>query len=283
MFDSAHRRQSDRHPYLEAARLALAGAGLDAGQLVVLAAVAERATFGAGQVVVKVDSDTRRLQHEVVMMAAAGEVGVPVPAVMAFENGPPGVLLMRHMPGEALKPAHGPQTVREVGRLLRRLHSLPAKCEVAWDVHVCTWAELKAHQVVERRLLSVESAARIRARLDDVRATLADRPLALIHDDLQPDHVLVDRGRVSAFLDFADAGGGDPLIDLAVLTLWEPSFEEFLWQGYRPASDVMAAGRVLLPVYRMLRHLGAAIWLMEHGMDGQPDINRIHQLLSATA
>ena len=126
---------------------------------------------------------------------------------------------------------------------------------------------LRTRQLVERRLLVPDDAARIRSRFEDVRPILADRPCRLIHDDLQPDHVLVDRGRISAFLDFADAGGADPLIDLAVLTLWEPSFEELLWQGYKPDSDAVAAGRVLLPVYRMLRHLGAAVRLLEHGMD----------------
>lgn len=42
-------------------------------------------------------------------MSAAGRVGLPVPTVIAFENGSPGALLMRQMPGEALSPAHGPQ------------------------------------------------------------------------------------------------------------------------------------------------------------------------------
>ena len=64
-----------------------------------------------------------------------------------------------------------------------------------------------------------------------------------------------------------------------MLTLWEPSFEELLWQGYEPDLDTVTTGRVLLPVYRMLRHIGAAIWLLEYGMDGQLHFNRTHQLL----
>ncbi len=139
------------------------------------------------------------------------------------------------------------------------------------------------NELVERGLLHADDAARVRSRVEDVRVILADRPCGLIRADLQPDHVLVDGGRISAFLDFADAGGGDLLIDLAVLTLWEPSFEELLWQGYGPDSDTVIAGRVLLPVYRMLRHVGAAIWLLEHGMDSQQHINRMHQLLGPTA
>lgn len=269
--------------HLEAARLALERAALDAGKLVVLAAIQERATFRADHVVVKVDSDIRRLEHELAMMAAARGVGVPVPAVIAFENGSPGVLLMRHMPGEALRPAHGPQAVREVGRLLRRLHDLPTQRKGPWDLHLCAWADLRTRQLVERRLLHADDAVRIRSRVEDVRGILADRPCSLIHDDLQPDHVLVDSGRVTAFLDFADAGGGDPLIDVSVLTLWEPSFEELLWQGYGPDSDTVTAGRVLLPLYRLLRHVGAAFWLVDHGMDSQQHLNRMHQLLGSMA
>ena len=275
-------KQVDPH-HLEAARLALARAALDAGRLGVLAAVDERTTFRADQVVVKLDGDTRRLEHELAMMAVAGGLGVPVPPVIAVESGSPGVLLMRHMPGAALRPAHGPQPVRDVGRLLRRLHALPVERQEAWDVHLHAWADLKTRQLVERRLLHPDDGARISSRVEDVRAILADRPCSLIHGDLQPDHVLVDGGRVSAFLDFADAGGGDPLIDLAVLTLWEPSFEELLWQGYEPDSDTVTAGLVLLPLYRLLRHLGAAIWLLEHGMNGQQHINRMHQLLGHIA
>lgn len=118
--------------------------------------------------------------------------------------------------------------------------------------------------------------------MEDVRAILADRPCCLIHDDLQPDHVLVDRGRISAFLDFADADRGDPLNDVAVLTLWEPTFEQLLWQGYEPDLET-SSGRVLLPAYRMLRHVGAAFWLVEHGMDSQQHIHRLHQLLGLVA
>lgn len=271
-------RQVDPH-HLEAARLALRRAGLDTDKLAVLAAIDERATFRADRVVVKVDSDSRRLEHEAEMMAAAGRVGLPVPPVIALESGSPGVLLMRHMLGEALRPAHGPQPVRDVGRLLRRLHALPAERHEAWDLHVRTWADVRTRQLVDRGFLHADDAPRISSRVEHVRAILADRPCSLIHDDLQPDHVLVDSGRISAFLDFADAGGGDPLIDLAVLTLWEPSFEELLWQGYEPDSRTVTAGSVLLPLYRLLRHLGAAIWLTEHGMDGQQHINRMHQLL----
>lgn len=149
-------KQVDLHTHLKAARLALGHAGLDADRLVVLAAVQERATFRAGRAVVKVDSDARRLKHELAMMTAARGVGVPVPGVIAFERGSPAVLVMQHMPGEALRPAHGPEPVREVGRLLRRLHSLPAPREAAWDLHLCAWTDLRTRQLVERHLLHAE-------------------------------------------------------------------------------------------------------------------------------
>src|SRR5215831_9313339 len=115
--------------HVEAARLALGHAALHSRKLAVLAAIDERTTFHAGRVVVKVDSATRRLEHEPAMMAAAGGVGLPVPAVIAFERGPPGVLLMRHVPAEALRPSR----VAPAGA--RRRASSPASARTSGRPH----------------------------------------------------------------------------------------------------------------------------------------------------
>src|SRR5262249_60656631 len=70
--------------HVEAARLALGHAALHSRKLAVLAAIDERTTFHAGRVVVKVDSATRRLEHEPAMMAAAGGGGLARPAGVTF-------------------------------------------------------------------------------------------------------------------------------------------------------------------------------------------------------
>lgn len=45
----------------------------------------------------------------------------------------------------------------------------------------------------------------------------------LLHGDLHTDHILIESQteKVLAFLDFADAQPGDPLWDIAVVTLWD--------------------------------------------------------------
>jgi len=95
-----------------------------------------------------------------------------------------------------------------------------------------------------------------------------------IHGDLQPEHVLLrcPGGRGTVFLDFGDAGLGDPAWDFVVLSLYDPDRLATLLDGYRATpAFVEHVERVRLG-YRLLRHLSAARWLTEHALDPQLDI-----------
>jgi aminoglycoside phosphotransferase (APT) family kinase protein len=91
---------------------------------------------------------------------------------------------------------------------------------------------------------------------------------ALLHGDYQPAHVLVVDGTVSAIIDWGDAATGDPLWDVAVLTAHDP----------QRLPPVLAAigGRPgdaeLVEAYWVVRHLGSATWMADHGFDPSRDL-----------
>lgn len=67
-------------------------------------------------------------------------------------------------------------------------------------------------------------------QVETLQPVLMQRPIVLLHGNLQAAHILVDpqSEQVLAFLDFADAQPGDPLLDIAVVTLWDQELTDFL-------------------------------------------------------
>ena len=73
-------------------------------------------------------------------------------------------------------------------------------------------------------------------------------------------------------LDLGDACTGDPLWDLAVLTLDHPGRLDEVMAGYAPPDELARRAAVLAQPYRLLRWLGEASWLHDHGFDPEPSI-----------
>lgn len=90
----------------------------------------------------------------------------------------------------------------------------------------------------------------------------------LIHGDCQPGRVSVDpaTGFVS-LIDFGDAGTGDPVWDLTVLTLRDPDALAPLLRGCGADARLRRRIDCTAPAYRVMRHLGAAHWLCDNGFD----------------
>jgi aminoglycoside phosphotransferase (APT) family kinase protein len=82
------------------------------------------------------------------------------------------------------------------------------------------------------------------------------------HGDLQVAHVFVAGDVVTGLLDWSEAGRGDPLFDLACLTLGHPEHLDALLAGYGGGVDVD-----VLRAWWSLRCLRAVRWLAEHGFD----------------
>jgi aminoglycoside phosphotransferase (APT) family kinase protein len=82
------------------------------------------------------------------------------------------------------------------------------------------------------------------------------------HGDLQLDHVFVDGDQITGVLDWSEAGQGDAMYDLAILTLGHPERLEDVIAGYGDGVD-----RDVVRAHWSLRCLTAIRWLMEHGFD----------------
>lgn len=277
------------HPLVHAAETALAALGRDAGGLRVVWSTRERAIFlqeaPAPALYLKVYQQAAQLAREVATMERAAAADIPVPTRLAFATDPPAVLITERVGGVPLSSAH-PLAAEEAGRLLRRFHALGARPPFVdgqrnWSVFIREWADREIATMVERGAIRSGEGRRLHRHFAALDPVLSARPCALIHADLQAEHVLIDpvAQRVTAFLDFVDTQPGDPLIDIAVLTLWDGALTTPLLAGYGAAGHADAA---LLPTYRLLRHLGAANWLMAHGVSAEATRHEevVHHYLS---
>ena len=137
----------------------------------------------------------------------------PVPGVGADEAGEPGV-------------AGHSGLAADIGALLSRLHRIdPSRVPPTpdgWERE--PWAELRTELAavaeLARPLLGPDLLARAEPYLaGQVMEPPQDGPLRFIHNDICPDHVIVDpgTGRLNGLIDFGDAMAGDPVLDFVGL------------------------------------------------------------------
>jgi aminoglycoside phosphotransferase (APT) family kinase protein len=82
------------------------------------------------------------------------------------------------------------------------------------------------------------------------------------HGDLQITHVFVDSNEVTGVLDWSEAGQGDPLYDLATVTLGHEERLGDVLAGYGTDVDLD-----VIRGWWSVRSLLAIRWLVEHGFD----------------
>lgn len=252
----------------------------------------ERAVFEiigpAGPAIVKVDSSPQRHVKERAALAVAADAGLPVPAVVYADAEGPAILALEHLQGEPLG-AGSAQAWRHAGQLLRLLHEQNPPSDVAtvsssgrsWNEHFSWWSDQEVHRLSERQALPPDSLREVHKRLADAFGVTAEPDLRLLHGDCQADHFLVDvrRARVTGVIDFGDAVRGDPVWDLAVLTLAHQQHLPDVLSGYAPDRVLRERVERLLLSYWMIRRLGSASWMHEHGYDDLPDLNAAQALL----
>jgi aminoglycoside phosphotransferase (APT) family kinase protein len=83
-----------------------------------------------------------------------------------------------------------------------------------------------------------------------------------IHGDLQVAHVFVDGDEVTGVIDWSEAGHGDALFDLAILTLGHEEHLGDVVTGYGTDIDLD-----VIRAWWSLRSLLGIRWLVEHGFD----------------
>jgi aminoglycoside phosphotransferase (APT) family kinase protein len=82
------------------------------------------------------------------------------------------------------------------------------------------------------------------------------------HGDLQVAHVFVDGDEITGVIDWTEAGPGDALYDLAILTLGHQEHLGDVVAGYGTDVDLD-----VIRAWWSLRSLQAGRWLIEHGFD----------------
>ncbi|NRQ31912.1 aminoglycoside phosphotransferase family protein [Nonomuraea sp. NN258] len=219
----------------------------------------ERATLRVGDVFLKIDTDQARTDVEVEAMARA-----PVPTPRVLWRKPP-VLALAALPGTALGRLGRPSTASPAawaaaGAAVRRLHDAPLPPwpgrgldEIAAELDAeCAW--LLANDVLPADLVTRNRQV----------AEAALRPFTPVfaHGDLQVSHVFVDGDEVTGVIDWSEAAQGDPLFDLASLTLGHEKHLGDVIAGYGADVDLDA-----IRGWWSLRSLRAARWLIEHGFD----------------
>jgi aminoglycoside phosphotransferase len=229
-------------------------------QVAVVVAHSERATLRVGDVFLKIDADQARADVEVEAMA-------PVPAPEVLWRKPP-VLALAALPGTALGHLGEPSTASSAawaaaGAAARMLHDAPLPSwpgrspgELASRLDgECEW--LIANNVLPAGLVTRNRQL----------AETALRPWTpvFIHGDLQVDHVFVDGDEVTGVVDWSEAGQGDALFDIAILTLGHKEHLGDVVAGYGTDVD-----RDLIRAWWSLRCLTNVRWLAEHGY-GSPE------------
>ncbi|HET7799548.1 MAG TPA: phosphotransferase [Humibacillus xanthopallidus] len=225
----------------------------------VVVAHQERATLRVGDVFLKIDADQGRTDVEVEAMAIA-----PIPTAQVLWRRPP-VLALAALPGVALGRLGQPSTASSAawsaaGAAARELHDAPlppwTSTSLAERVSrldaECAW--LLAYDVLPADLVR-------RNRQLAERALRPSTPV-FMHGDLQVCHIFVDGDEVTGVLDWSEAGCGDAMFDLAILTLGHPEHLDDVVAGYGTDVDVD-----VIRAHWSLRCLTAVHWLVEHGFD----------------
>ncbi|AJE43944.1 phosphotransferase family protein [Streptomyces nodosus] len=225
----------------------------------VVVAHSERTTLRVGDVFLKVDADQARIDVEVEAMALA-----PVPTPKVLWRKPP-VLAIAAVPGKALGELGEPSTASPAawaaaGAAIRKLHDAPLPPwpgrrldDLAADL------DGECERLVTNAVLPADLVTRNRRVAE---AALRPWTPVFTHGDLQITHVFVDDDEITGIIDWSDAGQGDALFDLAILTLGHEEHLDDVIAGYGTDVDLE-----VIHGWWSLRSLLAVRWLAEHGFD----------------
>jgi aminoglycoside phosphotransferase (APT) family kinase protein len=234
----------------------------DVEEVEVVVAHRERATLRVGDVFLKIDADQTRTDVEVEAMELA-----PIPTPQILWRKPP-VLALAALPGTALGHLGEPSTASPAawaaaGAAVRMLHDAPLPPWPGRTVDaLASTLDVECEWLLANDVLPADVVTRNR-RL--AGTALRSWTPAFIHGDLQVDHVFVVDDEVTGVVDWSEASQGDPLFDLATLTLGHEEHLGDVITGYGTDVD-----RDLIRAWSSLRCLSNVRWLVEHGY-GSPD------------
>jgi aminoglycoside phosphotransferase (APT) family kinase protein len=252
----------------------------------------ERAVFdtvgpAGNSVVVKVQRSPNRFEREVVALRAAAQCKVMVPGIVFSAAGPPSLLALERIDGPELSELSAQAAWVAAGRELRRLHTVPPppglppllEQGTSWRSMMLWWANQEWTLAKSQGRYPEAFLGQLYGHMRASFETIDEPPLTMIHGDCRAAHFIMTPTdeRVVGILDFGDASIGDPAWDLAVLTIWAPEHLDVVLDGYTPTSSLRSHLADALTGYRIVRHLGAARWLPEHGYDPRDEIAALDQ------
>lgn len=197
------------------------------------------------------EAAARILRHEQRWLPAlAPRLPLPVPApVRIGEPGPDYpwpwsiVPFLPGSPASDTPPSDFREAAAVIGGFLGALHVPAAADAPANPVRGVPLAQRSATFAENLRIAAseVDHAAVLRVWETALAAPTWDGPPLWLHGDPHPANILVDRGRVSAVIDFGDVTAGDPASDLASAWMLLPvDCHDVFRKAYREAGD--AAG-----------------------------------------
>ena len=248
----------------------------------------DRAIFLASKsgIILKVYVEEQSLQREHATMQQVQASGIPVPEILLLDVARPSVLAMRQVLGHSLS-SKNVNAAKEAGTYIEQFHSLKTAPpfsggQTNWNEFILWWSMCEIDNVEKLDIFTHSEITQMKLSFDMVQPMLVVRPIAFLHGDLQAEHILVDpqTQRVIAFLDFADAQPGDPLLDIAVLSLWDHDLADRVLEGYIGIENNKQTKQLLFQ-YRLLRHIAEIPWLLNRGFNehAEKDIQAIKKFV----
>jgi len=229
---------------------------VDVTEVEVVVAHNERATLRVGEVFLKIDADQSNTDVEVEAMLRA-----PIPTAQILWRKPP-VLALSALRGNALGRLGEPSTASSAawaaaGAAVRMLHDAPlppwpgrSLDDIASELdRECAWLT-RSGAVATGVIASNRRIAEI---------ALRSWTPVFTHGDLQASHMFVAGDEVTGVIDWSEATQGDPLYDLATLTLGHPEHLDNVVEGYGADVDLE-----VIQAWWSLRSLRVVRWLIEH-------------------
>lgn len=196
----------------------------------------------AGDVVVRINKDLNYesdVWTETVAVPALMDKGIRTPRLLAFDGNldivDRLVTIYERMPGIPLSQVDDlldPEGFFfQLGQEIRRFHEAVKTVDDPDNRLDPAWF-LDESSVIKRYGIPIEGIAQ----------ALGEEPVAFCHEDLHPDNILVHGGKLSAILDWGDAGWGAPSADFRFIPA---RYFESVLEGYGSASRATPARGML--------------------------------------